>query len=130
MLNAANGSEDKASLIIDGRISLLQIPRAEDKEPRPLEAINSHILAYYYSGLTNLFCQACLPCARQASTDVVAPILEASHADFQMLDSWLEACDPTEIQASPYSSLYQQVREQWKEQVRDAAKLSQDQSHY
>lgn len=127
MLNATNGSEFRGSSIIAGRIPLLQIPKATDKDPKRLEAINSHILAYYYSGLTNLFCQACLPCA-QVGTSVATPILEASNADFQMLGRWLEECDPIEIRASPNSSLYQQVREQWKEQVKDGAMLLQGQS--
>lgn len=124
MLDARNGSKDTGTSIIAGRIPLLQIPKAEENRPHHPDAIESHILACYYSGLTNLFCQACLPSASQAKTCVVAPILQASHADFQMLAGWLEACDPTEIQSSAYSSLYQQIRGQWREQIKDLAMLS------
>lgn len=128
MMNPTNGIKDTGTSIIAGRIPMLQVPKVEENRPDHLETIDSHILAFYYAGLTNLFCQACLPSAPNVSTCVVAPVLQASHADFQMLGGWLEACNPAEVQASAHSSLYQQIRGKWREQIKDLAMLSAGQS--
>lgn len=120
-----NEAVDTASSIISGKIPLLQIPEKEQKEPIPAEVIDCNILANYYAALTNLFCQAYLPPREIGkSSDVLQPIIEASYADFQMLDGWLQACDPNAIWASLHSNLYQQVRQTWVNQVKDWGALS------
>lgn len=120
-----NEAVEMASSIIAGRIPLLQIPEKREKEPMLAEVIESNILAYYYAALTNLFCQAYLPPLEIAeSNDVLQAIIEASYSDFQMLDGWLQACDPNAIWASLHSNLYQQVRQTWGDQVKDWGALS------
>ena len=120
-----NEAVEMASSIISGKIPLLQIPERDQNEPRPVEVIESNILAYYYAALTNLFCQVYLrPLETGKSNDVFQPIIEASYADFQMLDGWLASCNPSAIWASLHSDLYQQVRHNWVSQLKDWAALS------
>jgi hypothetical protein len=111
-------SEDRASSIIAGRIPLLQRLEKEERVSKSAEAMDAYILAYYYSALTNLFCQACLTSEEQAS-DAIQLVIQASHADFQTLDLFLEACSQEQILASPNSNLYEQVRHTLKEQVKE-----------
>ena len=119
MSKAMNGGDDRASSIIAGKIPLLQIPEKEEKKPKNLEAIDAYILAYYYSALTNLLCQAYLQSAQQTENDeVIQPIIQASQADFQMLDIYFDSCGSDEIWASPNSTLYEQIRNTWREQVK------------
>ena len=118
MSQAMDGGDVKASSIIVGNIPLLQIPQYEQKKPKNLDSIDACILAYYYSALTNLFCQAFIASAeRIASDDAIQQVIQASNADFQMLDAHLDSCDPAEICASPNSDLYEQIRDTWKAQV-------------
>ena len=119
MSQAMDGGDVKASSIIVGNIPLLQIPEYEQKKPKNLDSIDARILAYYYSALTNLFCQAFIASVeRIARDDAIQQVIQASNADFQMLDICLEASSPDEIWASPNSNLYEQVRNTWKAQVR------------
>ncbi len=97
--------------------------------PRPLiahpEAIEGYIIAYYYAALSNMFCQGCLPCVQQVeNNDVVKAIMEASYADFYMLDSSFGALDPNGIRANPNSHLYQEVRDTWKHRVKNWTMIS------
>ncbi len=116
-----------ASSIITGKIPMLQVPPSASPEVRqePTAAIDSHIVAYYYAALTNLFCQGYFPSVPQlGDTDVVKAIIESSYGDFCSLDISLGALDPHEIQASPNSHLYQEVRDEWKHWVKDWAAIS------
>ncbi len=122
-----NVATDTASSIISGKIPLLQIPSpaiqaAQHGHP---EAIESYIIAYYYAALTNLFCQISLPPTQQVeNNDVVKAIIDASYNDFYRLDSSLGALDPNEIQASPNSHLYQEVRDAWRHWVKNWTMIS------
>lgn len=89
------------------------------------EAIESSIVAYYYTALTNLLCQACLPpILKVENNDVVKAIIDASYGDFCMLDSSLAALDQSEIRTSPNSHLYQEVLDVWKHRVKDWTMIS------
>lgn len=127
MPKALNPAVDTASSIIIGKIPMLQIPSptiqaAQHGHP---QAIESHIVAYYYAALTNLFCQLTLsPIQQVENNDVARAIIDASYDDFYMLDGSLGALDPDEIRASPNSHLYQEVRDTWKDWVKDWAMIS------
>jgi hypothetical protein len=116
-----------ASSIITGKIPMLQVPPSASHEVRlePAAAIDSHIVAYYYAALTNLFCQGYFPDVPQlGDTDIVKAIVDSSYGDFCSLDISLGALDPNEIQASPNSHLYQEVRDEWRGWVKDWAAIS------
>jgi hypothetical protein len=122
MQEATNADANTASSIITGKVPMLQVPlpashAAEQAYP---EAIEGHIVAYYYAALTNLFCQVGLPSAGETeNNDVATAIIDSSYNDFHMLDSWLAALEPNEIQGSPSAGLYYQVRDLWSHRVKD-----------
>jgi hypothetical protein len=125
MSEAMNSVADTASSIIAGKIPMLLSPAIQTEQHGRPEAIAGHIVAYYYAALTNLFCQAYLPPIQQVEeNDVVKAIIDVSYGDFYMLDSWLGALDPNEIQASSNSPLYQEVRDTWKHRVKDWTMIS------
>jgi len=89
------------------------------------EAIEVHMVAYYYAALTNLFCQVCLSPIQQGEDNyAVRAIIDASYRDFQMLDVWLGAVESNEIRACPSSHLYLEVRDAWRGQVKDWTTVS------
>jgi len=89
------------------------------------DAIEVHMVAYYYAALTNLFCQVCFPNIDQLEhNDVVGALLDVSCGDFHMLDSWLGAIEPNEIWASANSHMYLEVRDVWRQQVKDWTTIS------
>ena len=117
-----NSAADTASSIIVGKIPMLQIPSPaiQAAQHGHAEAIEGYIIAYYYAALTNLCCQVYLPTIQHVeNNDVVKATIDASYGDFCMLDSFLGALDPNEIQASPNSPLYQEVRDSWRHRVKD-----------
>ena len=89
------------------------------------EAIEGYIVAYYYAALTNLFCQVSLPPIQLAeNNDVMKAIIDSSYGDFYRLDSSLGALDLKQIQASPNSHLYHEVRDTWRHWVKDWTMIS------
>jgi hypothetical protein len=105
----------------------MQIPSAtiQVAQYADLKTIEGYIIAYYYAALTNVFCQVCLPPIQQVETnDVVNAIIDASYADFYMLDSSIGALDPKEIRASSNSHLYQEVRDTLKPWVKNWTMIS------
>lgn len=131
MLEAAGDGNDLASLIIAGKVPILRIPERHEKKLESSDAISGHVLAYYYAALTNLFCQAYLRSTQsEDSDDLIRPIIDASYADFRMLESWFGECNSDEICADPNANLYQHIRDTWKEQIKDWKMLSNDQFHY
>jgi hypothetical protein len=122
-----NVAAETASSIISGKIPMLQIPSPAiqaGQHGHP-EAIESYIAAYYYAALTNLLCQVSLPPTQQVeNNDVVRAVIDASYDDFYILDSSLGALDPNEIQASPNSHLYQEVRDAWRHWVKNWTMIS------
>jgi hypothetical protein len=88
------------------------------------DAIEVHMVAYYYAALTNLICQVCFPIQWAEGNDAIGAVIDASYRDFHMLDSWLAALDPNEIWASPNSHLYLEVRDVWRHQIKDQTMIS------
>jgi hypothetical protein len=127
MSKEMKGPEDMASSIITGKTPMLRVPppisqAAQNNHP---EAIEVHMVAYYYAALTNLFCQVCLSPIQQGEDNyAVRAIIDASYRDFQVLDAWLAAVEPKEIRASPSSQLYLEVRDVWRDQVKDCTTIS------
>jgi len=120
MSKAIDEGEDTASSIIVGRIPLLQIPEKKEQKPKNPGAVEAYILAYYYSALTNLLCQAYFSSAQETeSDDEIQSIIRTSHADFQMLGIRIEACGQDEISASADADLYEQIQSTWRQQVRE-----------
>jgi hypothetical protein len=118
---------DTASSIITGKRPLFQAPSPASRTAQfgHSEAVEVQMVAYYYAALTNLLCQVCLPPAEQVeSNDVIRTIIDASYGDFRMADSWLGALDPKEIRASPSASLYLEIREGWRDQIKDWTTIS------
>lgn len=127
MSNELINAVDIASSIITGKRPMLQVARpvsltAQNERP---EAIELHVVAYYYAALTNLFCQVFLsPTKLEDDNHALRSIMDASYGDFQMLDSWLGAIEPNEIWASPNSHLYLDIREVWSRQVKEWTTIS------
>src|SRR5271157_3501713 len=127
MSKEMKGPEDIASSIITGKTPMLRVPppvsrAAQNDHP---EAIELHMVAYYYASLTNLLCQVCLSPIQQGEDNyAVRAIIDASYRDFQMLDAWLGAVESNEIRASPSSHLYLEVRDAWRGQVKDWTTIS------
>lgn len=140
MQKTKNGTADSASLIVTGHIPMLRLPLLASQNPPssasqnsplsasqspPSELIKGHILAYYYAGLTNLFCQAHLsPVEDVKDNEILKGIADNSYRDFCMLDSWLEGRDQDEVQASPEWPLYQEARQVWRDLVRNWAMIA------
>lgn len=127
MPKETDSATDTASSIISGKIRMLRIPSPAIQAVQygHREAIEGYIVAHYYAALTNLLCQASLPTAQQLeNNDVVKATIDASYGDFCMLDSSLSALDPAEIQASPNSDLYRQVRDELRDWVKDWTTIS------
>jgi hypothetical protein len=127
MSKEMKGPEDMASSIITGKTPMLRVAppinqAAQNNDP---EAIEVHMVAYYYAALTNLFCQVCLSPIQQGEDNyAVRAIIDASYRDFQMLDAWLGAVEQNEIRASSSSHLYLEVRDRWRDQVKDWITIS------
>jgi hypothetical protein len=101
------------------------LPASPVAQPALSETIEGYIVAYHYAALTNLFCQIYLPFIEQVEdNDVVKAIIDTSYRDFYMLDSWLGALDPKEIQANPRSHLYQETRDVWRDWIKDWTTIS------
>ena len=118
---------DTASSIITGKRPLFQAPSPASRTAQigHSETVEIQMLAYYYSALTNLFCQVCLPPIQQLEdNDVIRTIIDASYGDFRIADDWLGALDPKEIWASPNARLYWEVREAWRDQIKDWITIS------
>jgi hypothetical protein len=141
MPEATNVPPNTASLMIAGKIPMLQVPLPVRRVPLPelqvplpasqaaplghLETIEGYLAAYHYAALTNLFCQIYLPSIEKVEdNDVVKAIIDTSYRDFYMLDAWLEALDPKEIQANPRSHLYQETRDVWRDWIKDWTTIS------
>jgi hypothetical protein len=122
-----NVATDTASSIISGKIPMLQSPSPaiQAAQHGHSEAIEIYIVAYYYAALTNLCCQVyLLPTQSVDNNDVVKATIDASYGDFCMLDSSLGAFDPNEVLASPNLHLYQEVRDSWRNRVKDWKMIS------
>jgi hypothetical protein len=147
MPEATNLPPNTASLLITGKIPMgvrlpkPQVPSPEPPVPTPeaqvplaagpvaqaplSETIEGCIVAYHYAALTNWFCQIHLASMEQvADDDPVKAILGASYRDFYMLDRWLAALDPKEIQAHSNADLYRQTRDAWRDWIKDWAAIS------
>ncbi len=127
MSKEMNGPKDMASSIITGKTPMLRVspPINQAAQNNHPEAIEVHMVAYYYAALTNLFCQVCLSPMQQGEDNcAVRAIIDASYRDFQMLAAWLGAIEPNEIRASPSANLYVEVRDAWRDQVRDWTAIS------
>jgi hypothetical protein len=74
-------------------------PMSQGAQNNHPEAIEVHMVAYYYAALTNLFCQVCL-----------SPIQRGG--------------DNYAVRASPSSQLYLEVRDAWRDQVKDWTTIS------
>jgi hypothetical protein len=131
MQDAKNGAAESASLIITAKIPMLRVssPGDQASQQQPLKPIESYVLAYYYAGLTNLFCQVYLsPTDHLGDDDILKAIADASHRDFCMLDSWLGAPDKDEIHVNPNWQLYLEAREVWRNLVRNWAMIAKKES--
>lgn len=121
------GLEELASSIISGKTPMLRVPPPVSLavQDNHQEAIEVHIVAYYYAALTNLFFQVCLSPIQQGHDNyAVRSIIDASYQDFQMLDTWLGAVEPNEISTCPSSHSYLEVRDAWRHQVKDWTTIS------
>ena len=99
-------------------------PSPVSPNPRS-ELIEGYILAYYYAGLTNLFCQAHLsPVEDVKDNEILKTIADNSYRDFCVLNSWLEGRDQDEVQASPEWPLYQEARQAWRDLVKNSAMIA------
>jgi hypothetical protein len=126
-----------AESIIKGKTPILQVssppePRSQPglgqpalDQPGLAAAIETQILAYYYSALTNLMCQALAVCDVPTNSDaMVKAIIEASYRDFQTLDNSLAALPLNQILDQPNAQLYLQVHEDWRPNIRDWRMIS------
>jgi len=90
------------------------------------ETIESQIVAYYYTALTNVLCQAHMPRVRdvEEDNDPVKALIEASYSDFQAIDNWLGALDVDQIRATSIAHLYRKVQDTWRHHVKDWRMIS------
>ena len=99
-------------------------PVNQSQCPHP-ETIESQIAAYYYTALTNVLCQAHMPCVRYVEhDDPVKALVEASYRDFQAIDSWIAGLDVDQIRATPSACLYREVQDTWRHHVKDCRMIS------
>ena len=115
-----------ADSIITGQMPIVRVSRPVNQNQCPLpETIESQIAAYYYMALTNVLCQAHMPCVRHVEhDDPVKALIDASYRDFQAIDSWLGALDVNQIRATSSAYLYREVQDTWRHHVKDWRMIS------
>ena len=82
------------------------------------EIISSYITLHFYSAITNVALQVNLPNLDQLQDgDNIKRLIDGSHEDFTIMDSYLSTLDSTVLQRNRLFNLYNETINIWKQYV-------------
>ena len=91
------------------------------------EVLTAYIATYYYAGIANVWSQGYLPALEDLEDDnPVKRMVDASSADFQLLESLIGGFDSSLVESNRLHHLHAEASEQWKPHVKDSTTVYRD----